>query len=268
MELDDLLALADRAVGLLDEGQVTVRWDGRLSIVCVAVAAGRAGRAETGSAAELERTAKAARLFAAQARAWPAPELPGPHTGVARCGEGVREAVANTRGTRVAQEYAVALDGQRPESGGDDRVVAPPVVAAALGKLRTAFGVGLALGGQPPAMPEPVTLADDSTVGLPRAYDAEGVPRQRVVLVEHGVFRGGVHDSASPEPSTGHATRALTLAPRADHLVMAAGDQELGPPGRRTAVDLAEVEAVGRERVLVGLRGGGCALVPAVRVRV
>lgn len=268
MQLDDLLAIADRGAGLLDEGQVTARWDGAgLSIVFVAVAGGRAGRAETTDAAALERTARAAGLFARQARAWPAPELPGPHTGTARCGEGVREAVANTRGTRVAQEHDAALPAPPRESGGDIRVVAPQIVAAALGAVRSAFGVGLALGGEPPQLAAAITLHDDSTVGLARAYDAEGVPRRRVALVEAGAFRGGVHDSSSAEPSTGHATRPLTLAPRADNLVIDAGDEDLGPPGPRDLIDLRDVEAVGRERLLVPLRGGGGALVPAVRMR-
>jgi predicted Zn-dependent protease len=267
VDLEELLDLADRALASLQQGQVTVQWEGALAVVIVAVVGGRAGRAETSDPAAVERTARAAGLFARQARAWPAPALPGPFTGVARCGEGVREATVNTAGVRVAQEYARALPAPPRGSGGDEDVVAPQVVADALAAMRSSFGVGLALGGAPPAVAEAITLVDDSTVGLARAYDAEGVPRRRVTIFEAGVFRGGVHDSSSAEPSTGHATRALTLAPRAEHLVMTPGDADLGPPGGRTAVDLSAVDAVGSERQLVPLRGGGCALVPAVRVR-
>jgi predicted Zn-dependent protease len=56
-----------------------------------------------------------------------------------------------------------------------------------------------------------VTLVDDALdrCGLPQAFDFEGTPKQRVVLVEDGVIRGTVWDRATAaragRTSTGHA---------------------------------------------------------------
>lgn len=265
MDLAEAQALADEALEHLGEGHVTVRFHGALTVVLVAVVDGRAARIETDG--DIARAARAARLRAAQPRAWPAPELPAPHAGEPRIlGSEVVEAHANSRGLSAAQAYDLTLPDADDATRGDPDVAGPQAVAAALSALRAAYGVGLVLGGPPPRLPDALSLSDDSTVGLARAYDAEGVPRQRVALVERGRFAGGVHDSSSQRPSTGHATRALTLAPRADNLVMAPGTADLGAPGR-AAVNLDHVIEVGRERTLVALRGGGCALVPAVRVR-
>ena len=60
---------------------------------------------------------------------------------------------------------------------------------------------------------EKVSIADDALDprGLPKGFDFEGVPKQRVPLVENGVLRGAVWDSASAkraggsQRSTGHA---------------------------------------------------------------
>ena len=60
---------------------------------------------------------------------------------------------------------------------------------------------------------ENVSIADDALDprGLPKGFDFEGVPKQRVPLVENGVLRGAVWDSASAkraggsQRSTGHA---------------------------------------------------------------
>jgi PmbA protein len=60
---------------------------------------------------------------------------------------------------------------------------------------------------------EKVSIADDALDprGLPKQFDFEGVPKQRVQLVENGVLRGVVWDSASAararngQHSTGHA---------------------------------------------------------------
>jgi predicted Zn-dependent protease len=60
---------------------------------------------------------------------------------------------------------------------------------------------------------EKVTIHDDALDprGLPKAFDFEGVPKQRVALVEEGVMRGAVWDSTSAaraangQASTGHA---------------------------------------------------------------
>ena len=65
--------------------------------------------------------------------------------------------------------------------------------------------------------------------GLPSAFDFEGVPKQRVDLIEQGVARGVVHDSKTAaregRDSTGHALPAPnTFGPFPSHLAMAPGD--------------------------------------------
>jgi predicted Zn-dependent protease len=60
---------------------------------------------------------------------------------------------------------------------------------------------------------EKITIADDplDPQGLPKAFDFEGTPKQRVVLVENGVARGVVWDrttaarAANGASTTGHA---------------------------------------------------------------
>jgi predicted Zn-dependent protease len=79
-----------------------------------------------------------------------------------------------------------------------------------------------------------VTLVDDAldARGLPRAFDFEGTPKQRVALVEEGVIRGTVWDRGTAalagRESTGHA---LPLAARAEGafasaVVMSPGEAE------------------------------------------
>jgi predicted Zn-dependent protease len=63
---------------------------------------------------------------------------------------------------------------------------------------------------------------------VPRSYDAEGVPRQPVPLIQDGVAHRPVHDSTSAAAagtaSTGHAALPGGLAaPRPDHLVLVGG---------------------------------------------
>jgi PmbA protein len=62
------------------------------------------------------------------------------------------------------------------------------------------------------ALDEKISIVDDALDprGLPKQFDFEGVPKQRVELVENGVLRGTVWDSASAaradgQISTGHA---------------------------------------------------------------
>jgi predicted Zn-dependent protease len=90
-----------------------------------------------------------------------------------------------------------------------------------------------------------ISLADDplDPRGLPKAFDFEGVPRQRVSLVEQGIVRGVVWDQRTGfragRESTGHAVEpeasasgplplALSLAPgeagSTDELAEAVGD--------------------------------------------
>jgi predicted Zn-dependent protease len=80
------------------------------------------------------------------------------------------------------------------------------------------------------ALDPKVTLVDDAldSRGLPQAFDFEGTPKERVVLVEEGTIRGAVWDRATAaragQISTGHAlpidsrsfgafASAVTMAP-------------------------------------------------------
>jgi PmbA protein len=79
-----------------------------------------------------------------------------------------------------------------------------------------------------------VTLLDDAPDprGLPKAFDYEGTPKQRIDLVEEGVIRGAVWDRATgaraKRESTGHALpaeeRPFGALPTA--VTMAAGEAE------------------------------------------
>jgi len=78
--------------------------------------------------------------------------------------------------------------------------------------------------------PDMVTIYDDATdpLGLPSAFDYEGVPKQQVAIIDHGVARGPVYDSYTAQkegkPNTGHALPAPnTLGPYPEHLMMAPG---------------------------------------------
>jgi len=81
---------------------------------------------------------------------------------------------------------------------------------------------------------ENITIVDDAFheegSGIP--FDFEGVPRQRVVLIENGIARAVVHDRASASrtgtSSTGHALPLeFTYGPLPLNLVMKAGDSDL-----------------------------------------
>jgi PmbA protein len=75
-----------------------------------------------------------------------------------------------------------------------------------------------------------ITIRDDARdpLGLPSAFDFEGVPRQSVDLIAAGMAAGVVHDrrTAAREgvSSTGHALPAPnTFGPFPSHLIMSAG---------------------------------------------
>lgn len=145
------------------------------------------------------------------------------------------------------------MDGRDPVDlpGGDLHVVlGPDAVATLLDHLRPGFGVELDLGSGPlhgrfgtRVAAAAVNLADSprhpST--LPRSFDAEGMPRRPVPLIQDGVAHARVHDSASAARAgtvtTGHASRAAALAPVPEHLVLAGGGagglRELCEPVRR-----------------------------------
>jgi PmbA protein len=79
-----------------------------------------------------------------------------------------------------------------------------------------------------------LTLVDDglSEAGLPRSFDFEGTPKQRVALIEEGVIRGPVWDRATAaragRESTGHALPAATrsFGAVATNLEVAPGEAE------------------------------------------
>jgi predicted Zn-dependent protease len=83
---------------------------------------------------------------------------------------------------------------------------------------------------------EKVSIFDDAldSRGLPKPFDFEGVPKQRVTLVENGVLRGAVWDLASAarakngQRSTGHAPPPASRrwGPIAFALSVAGGDAE------------------------------------------
>ncbi len=76
-----------------------------------------------------------------------------------------------------------------------------------------------------------VTLYDDGhdVAGLPQAFDYEGVPKQRVVMIERGVANAVVYDSFTAEregkPNTGHALPAPNSeGPLPLHTMLMAGE--------------------------------------------
>lgn len=81
---------------------------------------------------------------------------------------------------------------------------------------------------------ERISIADDALdpAGLPKAFDFEGVPKQRVPLIENGVARGVVWDretaalAGGDARSTGHAPPALSrgYGPLPLALTVAPGD--------------------------------------------
>ncbi len=78
---------------------------------------------------------------------------------------------------------------------------------------------------------ESVTIYDDAfdPEGSPIGFDYEGVPKQRISMIEQGVARAVVYDSFTAnregKENTGHALPAPnTLGPYPTHLMLAAGD--------------------------------------------
>lgn len=79
-----------------------------------------------------------------------------------------------------------------------------------------------------------VTIYDDAhdAAGLPQAFDYEGVPKQRVTMIEHGIAKAVVYDSFTAaregKPNTGHALPAPnTEGPMPLHTMMEVGDASL-----------------------------------------
>lgn len=146
--------------------------------------------------------------------------------------------------TAVAIEKA--LEGRRPKAVGPGRytVVLEPAAVAELLLFVAWEGAGALpyqegrsfLSGKmgKPVMDKRVTLLDDAyhpqTIGIP--FDLEGMPRQRVALIEKGVGRGVVYDRKTAVKdgveSTGHALpQPNTYGPMPLNLIMSGGDSDL-----------------------------------------
>ncbi len=76
-----------------------------------------------------------------------------------------------------------------------------------------------------------VTIYDDGhdSAGLPQSFDYEGFPKQRVVMIDHGVANAVVYDSFTAaregKPNTGHALPAPnSYGPLPSHTMLEAGD--------------------------------------------
>jgi PmbA protein len=119
--------------------------------------------------------------------------------------------------------FQKARDSQRPQDldAGLYEVVLEPVAVSTLVSFLSYMGFGgrtIAEGRSPfsgregqKVCSERVTIYDDAlsplTLGLP--FDFEGTPKQKVSIIDEGVFRTGVHDRRSAKragvESTGHA---------------------------------------------------------------
>ena len=165
-------------------------------------------------------------------------------------------------------------DAPSPVPDGAPPVVLGPVaVAVVLDLLRPHFGALAATGASAIAghlgrriVASCIALSESPRFPgtLPRSFDAEGVPRQPLPLIQDGVAHRVVRDSASPHgPSTGHATVALACAPVPQHLVLVGGgasdEEELMRPLDRglhiPAIDPAGHRALGATLIEGGRRG-------------
>jgi PmbA protein len=79
-----------------------------------------------------------------------------------------------------------------------------------------------------------VTIYDDAhdAAGLPQAFDYEGMPKQRVVMIDHGIANAVVYDSFTAaregKPDTGHALPAPNpWGPLPLHTMMEPGDASM-----------------------------------------
>ena len=166
-------------------------------------------------------------------------------------GSGYAEATAKDLGEidlakvgRVAVEKALAAQNPSDLPPGEYTVVLEPAAVGDLLQMLAFLGLGAQaaqegrsfmagkLGEQ--VVGENISIWDDGhdPQGLPFVFDLEGVPKQRVSLIENGVARGFVYDSltASREDrrSTGHALMPeMTYGPLPLNLFMAPGQTTL-----------------------------------------
>ena len=149
-------------------------------------------------------------------------------------------------------------------------VLGPVAVAVVLDLVRPHFGALAATGASAIAdklgrrvVASCIALSESPRFPgtLPRSYDAEGVARSPLPLIQDGVAHRVVRDSASPGgPSTGHATVALASAPVAQHMVLvgggAADEDELMRPIDR-GIYIPAIDRVGRHALAAALIQGG-----------
>ncbi|MGC9060986.1 MAG: TldD/PmbA family protein, partial [Thermoplasmata archaeon] len=148
---------------------------------------------------------------------------------------------------RIAAEKAVgSIHTKKIEPGEYEVIFEPLAVSEILGYLSYA-GMG-ALAVQEmrsflcgnigkKTMDEKITIWDDGNdpTGLPMPFDFEGVPKQRVSIIENGVAKGYVYDSYTGgregKQSTGHAlppgTGAFEVGPLPLNLFMKEGDMKV-----------------------------------------
>lgn len=123
-------------------------------------------------------------------------------------------------------------------------------------------------------MHESVSIWDDGLdeEGLVTTFDYEGVPKQRVNLIEKGVARGVVYDTyhaaKAPAASTGHAMPAgFAGGPLTTNIIMAGGKSSLREMIASTARGILVTRfhyvniADGRRAVLTGLTRDGTFLI-------
>ncbi len=154
--------------------------------------------------------------------------------------------VADIDPTAIADRaIAKCLESRNPISvppGEYDVVLEPPAVADMLmylafpgfsagayqeGSSFMSYGMGQRITG------EKITICDDGydPQGFPMSFDFEGVPKQKVTLIENGIARGVVYDSLTAgkegKKSTGHSVQAFMPGAIPANLVMAGGDSSL-----------------------------------------
>ena len=142
-------------------------------------------------------------------------------------------AATGLAGLDLAQLVAAGQEGfhegapQPAEPGESSVVLGPVAVAQVLDALKPELagseGLIAARRGNRIVAPR-INLSDSPRFPgtLPRSYDAEGVPRRPVPLIQDGVAHRPVSDTATGD-STGHATRPGHAEPWPDHLVLVGG---------------------------------------------
>lgn len=144
----------------------------------------------------------------------------------------------------AARAVKKAVDSQHPAPLAPGRytvVLEPPAVDEMIGFLNSGFSALSVQEGHSflcgklgkPVVSDAVTITDDAydRRGFAFPFDFEGVPKQRVALIEKGVAMGVVHNSFTAHkekrPSTGHGYPEYGNSPIPINLVMKGGDSSL-----------------------------------------